>query len=164
LVAAVTAWLVVIGTLLFLYAVVSKRLSTTILTGPMLFVTVGLIIGSSAVGVLDMEIDQEGIILLFEATLAVVLFSDATAINSSNWRKEAAIPVRLLSWGLPLAILFGLAVALVTFAELDLWAAGLIAVILVPTDAVLGQAAISNPRVPQAIRLVRTRNRSLSTV
>jgi NhaP-type Na+/H+ or K+/H+ antiporter len=164
LVAAVTAWLVVIGTLLFLYAVVSKRLSTTILAGPMLFVTVGLIIGSSAVGVLDMEIDQEGIILLFEATLAVVLFSDATAINSSNWRKEAAIPVRLLSWGLPLTILFGLAVAVVMFTGLDLWAAGLIALILAPTDAVLGQAAISNPRVPQAIRLVRTRNRSLSTV
>jgi NhaP-type Na+/H+ or K+/H+ antiporter len=70
----------------------------------------------------------------------------------------------LLSWGLPLTILFGLAVAVVMFTGLDLWAAGLIALILAPTDAVLGQAAISNPRVPQAIRLVRTRNRSLSTV
>jgi NhaP-type Na+/H+ or K+/H+ antiporter len=118
----------------------------------MLFVTVGLIIGSSGVGGLDVEIDQEGITLLFEATLAVVLFSDATTINSSNWRKETAIPGRLLSWGLPLAILFGFAVALVTFAELDVWAAGLVAVILVPTDAALGQAVVSNPRVPQAIR------------
>lgn len=103
-----TVWLVVIGTLLFLYALVSKRLSATVVTGPMLFVTVGLIIGSSGVGGLDVEIDQEGITLLFEATLAVVLFSDATTINSSNWRKETAIPGRLLSWGLPLAILFGL--------------------------------------------------------
>ncbi len=58
----------------------------------------------------------------------------------------------MLSWGLPLAILFGFAVALVTFAELDVWAAGLVAVILVPTDAALGQAVVSNPRVPQAIR------------
>ena len=147
-----TAWLFAVGTLFFLYALLSKRLSTTIITGPMLFVTVGLIIGSSGAGVLDVEIDHEGIILLFEATLAVVLFSDATAINSSNWRKEAAIPGRLLSWGLPLTIIFGLAVALVMFTELDLWAAGLIAAILAPTDAALGQAVISNPRVPQAIR------------
>ncbi len=42
--AALTAWLFAVGTLLFLYAVVSKRLSTTIVTGPMLFVTVGLTI------------------------------------------------------------------------------------------------------------------------
>lgn len=55
--AALTAWLFAVGTLLFLYAVVSKRLSTTIVTGPMLFVTVGLIIGSSGAGVLNVEID-----------------------------------------------------------------------------------------------------------
>ena len=147
-----TAWLVVIGTLLFLYALVSKRLGTTIVTGPMLFVTIGLIIGSSGLGVLDVEIDSEGITLLFEATLAVVLFSDAATINSSSWRSEAPIPGRLLSWGLLLTIVFGLAAAMVMFTELDLWAAGLIAVILAPTDAALGQAVISNPRVPQSIR------------
>jgi NhaP-type Na+/H+ or K+/H+ antiporter len=151
-VAAVTAWIFVIGTLLFLYAVVSKRLSTTIVTGPILFVTIGLIIGSSGLGVLDVEIDSEAITLLFEATLAVVLFSDAATINSSNWRKEAPIPGRLLSWGLLLTIVFGIAAAMVMFTDIDLWAAGLIAVILAPTDAALGQAVISNPRVPQSIR------------
>jgi NhaP-type Na+/H+ or K+/H+ antiporter len=151
-VAAVTAWIFVIGTLLFLYAAVSKRLSTTLVTGPMLFVTVGLIIGSSGLGVLDMEIDAEAITLLFEATLALVLFSDAATINSSNWRKEAPIPGRLLSWGLLLTIVFGTAAAMVIFTDIDLWAAGLIAVILAPTDAALGQAVISNPRVPQSIR------------
>jgi NhaP-type Na+/H+ or K+/H+ antiporter len=51
-----------------------------------------------------------------------------------------------------MTIVFGVAVAMVMFTELDLWAAGLIAVILVPTDAALGQAVISNKRVPQAIR------------
>jgi hypothetical protein len=49
-VAALTAWLFAVGALVFLYAMVSKRLSTTIVTGPMLFVTVGLIIGSSGNG------------------------------------------------------------------------------------------------------------------
>jgi NhaP-type Na+/H+ or K+/H+ antiporter len=151
-VAAVTSWIFVIGTLLFLYAAVSKRLSTTLVTGPMLFVTVGLIIGSSGLGVLDAEIDAEAITLLFEATLALVLFSDAATINSSNWRKEAPIPGRLLSWGLLLTIVFGTAAAMVIFTDIDLWAAGLIAVILAPTDAALGQAVISNPRVPQSIR------------
>jgi NhaP-type Na+/H+ or K+/H+ antiporter len=145
-------WLFAVGVLFFLYAAVSKRLSTTVLTGPMLFVTVGLIIGSSGIDSLDVPANHEGITLLLEATLAIVLFSDATAINSSNWRRDTAIPGRLLSWGLPLTIIFGVAVAMVMFTELDLWAAGLIAVILVPTDAALGQAVISNKRVPQAIR------------
>lgn len=148
----IAVWLAAVGVLFFLYAAVSKRLSTTILTGPMLFVTVGLIIGSSGIDSLDVPANHEGITLLLEATLAIVLFSDATAINSSNWRKDTAIPGRLLSWGLPLTIIFGVAVAMVMFTELDLWAAGLIAVILVPTDAALGQAVISNKRVPQGIR------------
>jgi NhaP-type Na+/H+ or K+/H+ antiporter len=145
-------WLVAVGVLFFLYAAVSKRLSTTVLTGPMLFVTVGLILGSSGLDSLDVPANHEGITLLLEATLAIVLFSDATAINSSNWRRDTAIPGRLLSWGLPLTIIFGVAVAMVMFTELDLWAAGIIAVILVPTDAALGQAVISNKRVPQGIR------------
>jgi NhaP-type Na+/H+ or K+/H+ antiporter len=46
----------------------------------------------------------------------------------------------------------GWGLALLLFSDLSVWEAGLIAVILAPTDAALGQAVISNPRVPQRIR------------
>jgi NhaP-type Na+/H+ or K+/H+ antiporter len=85
-------------------------------------------------------------------TLAVVLFTDATKINASNWRAEAFVPGRLLTWGLPLTVLFGAAVAAVMFTSLGIWEAALIGAILAPTDAALGQAVVTNPRVPQRIR------------
>ena len=138
------------------YAVVSKRLSTSPITGPMVFVTAGLILGTPLLGVVDMSAISGGsvsVTLLFEVTLAVVLFSDATTISSSNWRKDSSIPGRLLSIGLPLTILFGTVVAATLFTDLGIWEAAVVGAILAPTDASLGQAVISNPRVPLRIRL-----------
>jgi NhaP-type Na+/H+ or K+/H+ antiporter len=43
-------------------------------------------------------------------------------------------------------------VAAILFAELDFWEAAVLAVILSPTDASLGQAVVTNPRVPVRIR------------
>lgn len=141
-----------IGVLFVVYALFSKRLSTTVITGPMLFVAVGVLVGSAGFGILDPATHERSISLLLEATLAIVLFSDAAAINSTDWRKEASVPGRLLAIGLPLTIAVGFGAAAFLFTDLGLWQAGLIAAILAPTDAALGQAVISNPRVPQPIR------------
>jgi len=110
------------------------------------------IVGSAGFGIIGGEGHNRSIRLLLEATLAIVLFSDATVINSSNWREEASIPVRLLTIGLPLTVAAGFAVAALMFGDLGLWQIALVAAILAPTDAALGQAVISNPRVPQTIR------------
>jgi NhaP-type Na+/H+ or K+/H+ antiporter len=141
-----------IGALFVGYALFSKRLSTTIVTAPMLFVAVGVIVGIAGFGIIGEDGTSPSISLLLEATLAIVLFSDATVINSSNWREEASIPVRLLTIGLPLTVAAGFAVAALMFGDLGLWQVALIAAILAPTDAALGQAVISNQRVPQPIR------------
>ena len=141
-----------IATLFVVFALVSKRLSTTAVTGPMLFVAVGVLVGSAGFDLMGAESSDRSISLLLEATLAIVLFSDAAVINSSNWREEASIPIRLLATGLPMTIALGFAVAALMFGDIGLWQAGLIAAILAPTDAALGQAVVSNPRVPQPIR------------
>ena len=138
------------------YAVVSKRLSTSPITGPMVFVTAGLIIGTPLLGVVDISSTGGGaasVTLLFEVTLAIVLFSDATTISGGNWRKDSSIPGRLLTVGLTLTILFGAVMAALLFTDLGIWEAALLGAILAPTDASLGQAVISNPRVPLRIRL-----------
>ena len=134
------------------YALFSRRLSTTAITGPIVFVTVGLIVGSPGLDILETTPDSEAVTTLLEITLAVVLFSDANAINSTAWRQEAFVPGRLLLVGMPLTIVFGLAAAVALFTDLGIWEAALVAAILAPTDASLGQAVISNPRVPQRIR------------
>ena len=145
-------WLGVVGALFVLYALGSKRLSTTAITGPMLFVTAGFLLGSAGLGVLETEPTDERITILLEATLAIVLFSDAAVINSSNWREEAYIPGRLLLIGLPITVVFGAVVAAGVFPALGIWEVGLVAAILAPTDAALGQAVVSNKRVPQVVR------------
>lgn len=144
--------LAAVGLLFIVYALFSKRLSTTVFTAPMLFVAVGILVGSAGFGIIDSASHERSISLLLEATLAIVLFSDATVINAVNWREEASIPGRLLAIGLPLTIAVGFGIAAFMFTDLGLWQAGLIAAILAPTDAALGQAVISNTRVPQPIR------------
>src|SRR4029077_1115866 len=66
--------------------------------------------------------------------------------------REFQVPVRLLAIGLPLTLGAGFLVALVIFGPLDWPEALLLAVILAPTDAALGQAVVTNERIPSRIR------------
>lgn len=142
----------ILAVCLFAYAVSSKRLSLTIFTGPLLFASLGWVTGPEVLEAMEVPRDLTLTTLLLEATLVLVLFTDAMGINISRWRQEAAVPGRLLGIGLPLTLLAGWGVALVLFGDLSLWEAGLVAIILAPTDAALGQAVVSNPRVPERIR------------
>ena len=89
---------------------------------------------------------------LAEATLALVLFSDASRIDFGELRREISVPLRLLGIGLPLTIALGALAAAVIFDVLTFWEAVILGVILAPTDAALGQAVVTDPRVPGRIR------------
>ena len=60
--------------------------------------------------------------------------------------------MRLLFVGMPLTILAGVLAAMTVLPELLLIEALVLAVILAPTDAALGQVVVSSPRVPERIR------------
>jgi NhaP-type Na+/H+ or K+/H+ antiporter len=60
--------------------------------------------------------------------------------------------VRLLGFGLPLTLALGFLLALGVFGALSWSEALLVAVILAPTDAALGQAVVTEPRLPSRIR------------
>ena len=87
-----------------------------------------------------------------EATLAFVLFSDASRIDLGKLRRDVSVPLRLLGIGLPLTIALGALAAAVIFGQLTVWEAVIVGVILAPTDAALGQAVVTEPRVPGRIR------------
>jgi NhaP-type Na+/H+ or K+/H+ antiporter len=53
---------------------------------------------------------------------------------------------------MPLTIIAGTIVALVMFRGISIWEAALLAVILAPTDASLGQIVVNSPLVPERIR------------
>ncbi|MFV1971814.1 MAG: cation:proton antiporter, partial [Acidimicrobiia bacterium] len=136
----------------FAYALVSKRLATTSVTGPMLFMVFGLIVGSRVLDLVTLDLGSGFVQLLLEGTLVIVLFSDAAVIDVRAVRKEAFLPERLLGIGLPLTIASGVLAALVFFDQLGFWEAMVIAVILAPTDAALGQAVVANKSVPAMVR------------
>lgn len=146
------AEIAVVATFVLGYALVSRRLSTTPLTGPIVFVGAGILLGPTALGVIDLGMDEGVVRVLAEATLVLLLFTDAIRIDLRRLRYQIALPARLLGIGLPLTVVAGLAVALGLFPGFGLWEAALLAAILTPTDAALGAAVVSNPRVPERIR------------
>jgi NhaP-type Na+/H+ or K+/H+ antiporter len=134
------------------YAVVSRRLERTVLTAPIVFVLGGLLVGDDGLGLIDLRIGSDAVRLLAEVTLTLVLFTDASRIELRTLRRELAFPARLLAIGLPLTILAGVGAAVGLFGELLLVEAVVLAIVLAPTDAALGQAVVTDPRLPSRIR------------
>jgi NhaP-type Na+/H+ or K+/H+ antiporter len=84
--------------------------------------------------------------------LALVLFADASRVSIGSLRRQSSLPARLLGIGLPLTIVAGTVGALVVLPELLLAEAVVLAVILAPTDAALGQAVVTDEGLPSRIR------------
>lgn len=141
----------VIALLLIAYGAVSARLERTAITGPMVFTAVGLLIGPAVLDLVELDIGAEGLRLLAEVTLALVLFVDAVRIDPRRLRRQAALPTRMLSIGFPLAVVTG-ALLGVWLLDLPWTVAALVAATLAPTDAALGQAVVSEEAVPVRIR------------
>ena len=81
-----------------------------------------------------------------------MLFTDAARINLNALRRDYHLPLRLLGISLPLTIALGTLLGTALFDYLAFWEAAVVAAILAPTDAALGQTVVSNPRVPARIR------------
>ena len=142
---------IVAGALLAV-AGVSRRLTGTAFTPAMAFVLIGLLVGPFVLDEVTVSPAGEAVRTLAEATLAVVLFADASRIKLRVLRREYAVPLRLLGIGLPLTIAIGALLAAVIFGHLNAGEAVVLAVVLAPTDAALGQAVVTEPRLPSRIR------------
>lgn len=87
-----------------------------------------------------------------EMALVVVLFSDASRVSLSRLASDHTVPRQLLLFGMPATILLGTLVAILLFPDMGIWGAALLAAILAPTDAALGDAVVSNENVPVRLR------------
>ncbi len=81
-----------IAVALLAYAAVSGRLVGTPITGPMLFTAFGLLVGVDTLGLVDPAVSGQAVRLLAEATLALVLFGDASRIDLKALRDESLDP------------------------------------------------------------------------
>ena len=137
---------------LIAFACVSGRLRGSAFTPAILFAGVGFLLGNEVLDVIAADIDVGDIRLLAEVTLALVLFSDASSLDARRLSHEVGFPARLLGIGLPLTIILGAGVALWFFPDLLFFEAIVLAVLLAPTDAALGQTVVSDTRLPSRVR------------
>ncbi len=141
----------IVAAIVFIYGLASAWLTDRSISGPFIFAIVGAVVGPWGLDLVGGEFDEGGVEVLAEATLVLILFADATRIDLRVLRSQTTLPLRLLGIGLPLTVIAGTLLALLLF-DLSLWEAALVAAILSPTDAALGQAVVSNPRVPVRVR------------
>ena len=135
-----------------LYSLVARGIGRTIISGPMVFLAFGFVIGPMALGWLPLEPDAEVLKGLAELTLALMLFTDAAGADLGVVKKTRKLPVRLLLIGLPLTILLGFAAGSVLFSYMTLLEVAILATMLAPTDAALGKGVVTNPAVPDGVR------------
>jgi sodium/hydrogen antiporter len=148
----VDTWaLATVAFLLLVFAALSHRLKRSYVTLAIFFTSAGLLAGP-ALGLLDLELGSEPIKLLAEATLTLVLFSDASRISIPALRREFSVPARLLGLGLPLTIAAGTVAGVTVLPGVSLVEALVLAVMLACTDAALGQAVVTDRRIPSRIR------------
>jgi len=138
--------------LIFFFTLISKRIEKTILTAPIIFTVAGIGVYLITPQLAEVELHNHAVLLIAELTLALLLFSDATRIDTRKLLKETILPARLLGIGMPLTILAGAIVAILVFDGFPIWEAALLAVILAPTDASLGQVVVKSQLVPKPIR------------
>lgn len=144
--------LAILAVFVFLYSAVAGGVQRSVVSGPMVFIVVGLAIGPLGLGWLNPGIDSNGLRMLADITLALVLFIDAANADLSVVKRSFQIPQRMLVFGLPLTILSGFGVGMLIFDELSIFELAILATMLAATDAALGKAVITNKAVPGRIR------------
>lgn len=138
--------------LIFSYSLVSRRLERTVVTAPIVFTAAGALLVLAPEAERALFLDRSAFLLIAEVGLVLTLFTDASRISRQALRGDGNLPVRLLTTGMLLTIALGAAAAMVCFAGLSWWEAGILAAILAPTDAGLGQVIVTSPHVPARIR------------
>lgn len=145
--------LIVLGVLVctIAYSLLSKLVSNTILTLPIIFVAIGYLCApvTQAIGT-TVEL-RESARLLAELTLVLILFADASHVRFSGLKMTFAIPLRMLIIGLPGSIALGTLVVFSVFPAGGVALALLTAALLAPTDAAIGQAVVSSAKVPERL-------------
>ncbi len=135
-----------------LYALVSGRLQGTIITAPLVFIGFGYLVGDGGFALAQVDPGHGALHIIAELTLILVLFTDAARIDLTRLRRDHNLPLRMLLIGLPLVMIAGMLAAVALFPGFSLWEAALLAALLAPTDAALGQSVVAAKVVPVRIR------------
>lgn len=137
--------------LLFIYGIFSQKLNALSISGPMFFLLMG--IGLSCFeGVKNIGVSQEALGTIGQIALIAILFTDASNIAIKDFFRLYQTPVRLLLVGLPITMVVGAITAKAVFPTIETTLLVVMAFILSPTDAALGQEVVQSPKIRKVIR------------
>jgi sodium/hydrogen antiporter len=145
--------LLLVGTIL-VYALTCRWLERVGVTAAMVFVAVGVLVGTTGLGLVAVDPHAHWFLVVAEVTLCLLLFCDAARLRLRQVGHDLGPVLRLLGLGLPLTVITGTLLVVVVFPERGWVAAALVAAILAPTDAALGAAVVSDRRVPVRVRRI----------
>jgi len=144
--------LAVLALFVFCYSLVAGRIDKMPMSGPIVFVIAGLLMGPLGLGWFADDVSSTDFRVFADLTLALILFIDAANADLSILKQQMRIPFRMLMFGLPGVIVLGTVLASLLFTELSIFEAAILGTMLAATDAALGKAVITNKSVPKNIR------------
>ncbi len=144
--------LAVLALLVAGYALIAARLDRLSIGPALAFLAIGILLADDVLGPISITPRSDAVKTLAAATLTLLLFADASTVRARALERDIVPVGRLLLIGLPLTIALGTVAAVLLFPGLPPGLALLIAAVLAPTDAGLGQAVITNGAVPARIR------------
>ncbi|MDH3922223.1 MAG: cation:proton antiporter, partial [Desulfobulbaceae bacterium] len=145
-------YLFLFAALIFLYSIFATRIEKMLVNGPFLFMVVGIILGPLVLNAVDLKISGLEYETLANLALALVLFTGAASVDLEVLRSSVTIPTRLLLIGLPLTIVTGFIAGYFIFNDLLIIELAILATVLAPTDAALGEAVVKDTGVPSKVR------------
>jgi NhaP-type Na+/H+ or K+/H+ antiporter len=136
----------------FVYSLSSRWLERTVITAPIVFTSAGALMALAPKATAELALDLRRFLLVAELGLVMTLFTDASRIAPRMLAGRHNLAARLLAIGMVLTLLLGALCAIAVLGGLRWWEAGILATILAPTDAGLGQVIVNSSLVPARIR------------
>ena len=91
--------LTVLAVVVVAYTLVASKLDRWWITGPMVFVAAGVILGPGGLDVLPLSLTSETVLTITELTLALLLFADASTVRLRDVEGDTGLPAGCCSSG-----------------------------------------------------------------
>lgn len=148
--------LISLAVVLIAWAAVSARAARYSVTVPVALLLAGLLLAVGDEALVQVDLASPAMQHLLQATLALVLFTDATEISLHRLREAGHLPLRLLLIALPLTVAAGFLLGVALFPLAGAWVLALVAAALAATDSSLAAALVHDRRIPHDLRTAVT--------
>ena len=141
----------VVGAVLTISALASGIIERSPLSFPLMFLALGLALGSGGLGALEVGPHDQFLEVAATLTLALVLFLDAVKLQVAELGRRWLVPFLVLVPGTALVVGLG-AIPLALLVGFDWTLAFIGGAVLASTDPVVLREIVRDPRIPRAVR------------